>query len=465
MDFDPVFLSRIQFGWVVALHILLPAFTVGLACYIATLEGLYLGTRNPVYLNLSKFWLRIFAVSFGLGVVSGVVMPFQFGTNWSRFSDATANIIGPPLAYEGLTAFFLESGFLGVLLFGRKLVPAWTHFGAAVLVALGTFFSSFWILAVNSWMQTPTGYQVVDGRFLPTSWVDIIFNPSLPYRLTHTVNAFFITTAFVVIAVGAYHLRHGRYIEESRRMLSMTLWLVTVLVPLQIVLGDLHGVNTFEYQPAKVAAMEANWETQSRMPAVLFARPDEKAETNLYELSIPAIGSLYLTHSFDGVVKGLKDWPAEDRPPVAIVFFSFRAMVGIGLLMLALVIASLWLRWRGRLYEARGFHLLCIWASPLGFLAVVSGWITTEVGRQPWVVYGLMRTRDGVSPSLTGHDVLASLAAYIVLYVIVFGAGLIIMLRLMRAGPVSAEPTTEDPSLRSNRPLGAVTQSAREPAQ
>jgi cytochrome d ubiquinol oxidase subunit I len=247
-------------------------------------------------------------------------------------------------------------------------------------------------------------------------------------------------------------------------MLSMTLWLVTVLVPLQIVLGDLHGVNTFEHQPTKLAAMEANWETQRRMPAILFAWPDEKAEKNLYEIAIPAVGSLYLTHSVDGEVKGLKEWPPEDRPPVAIVFFSFRAMVGIGLLMLAVVIASLWLRWRERLYDSRAFHLVCVAASPLGFLAVVSGWITTEVGRQPWVVQGLMRTRDGISPSLTGNDVLASLIAYIIVYLIVFGAGLLIMLRLMRAGPATAEPE-EDPSLRSNRPLGAITRRAREAAQ
>jgi len=462
MDLDPVFLSRIQFAWVVAFHILMPAFTVGLAAYIAVLEGLHLWSGDRVYLRLSQYWLRIFAVSFGLGVVSGIVMPFQFGTNWSRFSDATANIVGPLLAYEGLTAFFLEAGFLGVLLFGRKLVPPWAHFGSAVLVAVGTFSSSFWILAVNSWMQTPQGHEIIDGRFFPADWAAIIFTPSFPYRLAHTVNAFFITTAFVVIGVAAYHLRRGRFEAESRRMLSMTLWLATVLVPLQIVIGDLHGLNTLAHQPAKIAAAEGNWETQRRMPAVLFAIPDEEAERNRWEIAIPALGSLYLTHSLDGEVKGLKDWPREDRPPVAPVFFGFRIMVGVGVLMLAVVAASLWLRRRGRLYDTPWFGMACILTAPLGFVAVIAGWVTTEVGRQPWVVYGLMRTRDAVTPSLTGLDVTLSLAVYVVAYVAVFGSGLVLLLRLIRQGPAGADPVAEEPALRSNRPMAAGAESVGE---
>src|SRR5712691_3311844 len=309
MKLDPLLLSRLQFAWVIAWHILLPAFTVGLASYIAVLAGLHLTTGRAVYLRLSNFWIRIFAVSFGMGVVSGVVMPFQFGTNWSRFSDATADVLAPLLAYEGLTAFFLEAAFLGVLLFGRQLVPRWAHFVAALMVAGGTLFSSFWILATNSWMQTPAGHQVVDGRFLPKDWLLIIFNPSFPYRLSHTVVAFYVTTGFVVVGVGAYYLRRGRFIEEGQRMVSMTLWLLTVLVPLQIFLGDRHGLNTLEYQPAKLAAIEALWETNSRVALNLFAIPDEKAETNRYELSIPDLGSLILTHDPNGIVRGLKDWP------------------------------------------------------------------------------------------------------------------------------------------------------------
>ena len=266
MMLDPVLLSRLQFFWVISFHILLPAFTVGLACYIAVLESLYLKTRDHTYFRVSVFWTKIFAVSFGLGVVSGIVMPFQFGTNWSRFSDAAANVIGPLMAYEGLTAFFLEASFLGVLLFGRKLVPPWAHCFAAAMVAVGTLFSSFWILALNSWMQTPAGYEIIDGRFHAVDWIAVIFNPSFPFRISHTVTAFLVTTGFVVVGVAAYYLRRERATAEARKMLSMTLWLLTFLVPLQIVIGDLHGLNTFHQQPAKLAAMEGHWETQSGAP-------------------------------------------------------------------------------------------------------------------------------------------------------------------------------------------------------
>ncbi|HZR68691.1 MAG TPA: cytochrome ubiquinol oxidase subunit I [Burkholderiales bacterium] len=458
MDLDPVLLSRLQFFWVVAFHILLPAFTVGLASYIAVLEGLHLVTGRAVFLSTSRYWTRIFAVSFGMGVVSGIVMPFQFGTNWSRYSDATANIVGPLMAYEGLTAFFLEAGFLGVLLFGRKLVPAWMHFFAALMVALGTLFSTFWILAANSWMQTPAGYTVADGRFFPQSWLEIIFNPSFPYRLAHNVVAFYITTAFVVIGAAAYLLRHGRAIEESRVMQKMGFGLLILLVPLQVLLGDQHGLNTLEHQPAKVAAIEAHWKTESHMPLVLFAWPDEQAEANRFEIAVPEAGSLILTHRRDGVVRGLKDFPREDRAPVAIPFFAFRAMVGIGLLMLAVVVCGAVLWARGRLHDERWFQSLCVACMPLGFVAVVSGWITTEVGRQPWVVYGLMRTRDAVSPSLTGTDVLISLALYALVYFVIFGAGLMFMARLVRAGPDGAAPAEARDLRRPARPLsGAET--------
>ncbi|MEA2783148.1 MAG: cytochrome bd ubiquinol oxidase subunit, partial [Rhodospirillaceae bacterium] len=343
MNLDPLLLSRLQFVWVVAWHILLPAFTVGLASYIAVLEGLHLATGREIYFRLSSFWIKMFAVSFGMGVVSGIVMPFQFGTNWSRFSDATANVLSPLLAYEGLTAFFLESAFLGVLLFGRKLVPRWAHFVAAFMVAAGTLFSTFWILATNSWMQTPAGYEIIDGRFFPKDWLQIIFNPSFPYRLAHTVVAFYVTTGFVVVGVAAYLIRRGRFVEEGRIMLSMTLWLLTVLVPLQILIGDQHGLNTLEHQPAKLAAIEARWETASGVPLTLFAIPDEAAEMNRYAIEIPDLGSLILTHDPNGTVRGLKDWPADQRPHVALPFFAFRIMVGLGLLMLALVAVSCWL--------------------------------------------------------------------------------------------------------------------------
>jgi cytochrome d ubiquinol oxidase subunit I len=456
MSLDPLLLSRLQFVWVVAWHILLPAFTVGLASYIAVLEGLHFATGREIYFRLSTFWIKIFAVSFGMGVVSGIVMPFQFGTNWSRFSDATANVISPLLAYEGLTAFFLESAFLGVLLFGRKLVPRWAHFVAALMVAAGTLFSAFWILATNSWMQTPAGYEMVGGLFYPKNWLDIIFSPSFPYRLSHTVVAFYITTGFVVIGVAAWYLLRRRFQEEARTMLPMTLWLLTFLVPLQLVLGDMHGLNTLQYQPAKLAAIESIWETERGAALNLFAIPDEKAETNRYAISIPVLGSLILAHDPDGTVRGLKEWPAADRPPVAIPFFGFRIMVGIGLLMLALIATSWWLRRQGRLFDERWFLWLCVLAAPLGFLAVLAGWATTEVGRQPWTVYGLLRTADSVSPSLTGFDVILSLIGYGIVYLIMFPFGLSLMARIVRNGPAEAALDEEDDMIESGRPLHPV---------
>jgi cytochrome bd ubiquinol oxidase subunit I len=454
MSLDPVLLSRLQFVWVIAWHILLPAFTVGLASYIAVLEGLHFATGREIYFRLSTFWIKIFAVSFGMGVVSGIVMPFQFGTNWSRFSDATATILSPLFAYEAIMAFFLESAFLGVLLFGRKLVPRWAHFVAALMVAVGTLLSAFWILAANSWMQTPAGYDTVDGRFFPNDWLLIVFSPSFPYRLAHTIVAFYITTGFVVVGVAAYYLRRGRFMDEARTMLSMTFWLLTVLVPLQIFLGDQHGLNTLEYQPAKLAAIEAHWNTHSRVELNLFAIPDDEAETNHYVLSVPVLGSLILTHDPNGTVRGLKDWQRGDRPPVAIPFFGFRIMVGIGLLMLLLIVASWWLRAQRGLFDTNWFLWSCMLASPLGFLAVLAGWATTEVGRQPWTVYGLLRTADSVSPSLSGFDVVLSLVGYGVVYLIIFPVGVALMARLVRNGP--AEPTIEEEPVEAGRPQRPV---------
>jgi cytochrome bd ubiquinol oxidase subunit I len=457
MELDPVFLSRLQFAFVIAFHILLPAFTVGLASYIVLLEGLHLVRRDALYLRLSVFWTRMFAVSFGMGVVSGIVMPFQFGTNWSRYADATSNVLGPLFAYEGLVAFFLEAGFLGILLFGRKRVPPSVHFFAALMVAAGTLFSAFWILAANSWMQTPVGHAVVDGRFVPADWSAVIFNPSFPYRLAHTVTGFYLTTAFAVLGVTAWHLKRGSHVAESRAVLGMTVPFIAIFVPIQIIAGDLHGINTLHHQPVKLAAMEGLWDTQARAPAVLFAIPDEAAERNHAEISIPALASVYLAHSPDAVIKGLKEAAPGDRPPVAPVFYAFRIMVGIGVLMLAMAAWGIWLRWRGRLYTTRAYQNACIAMLPAGFIAVLAGWTVTEVGRQPWVVHGLLRTRDAVSPSLTGADVLLSLALYIVVYLIVFGAGIFYMVRLARAGPPE-QLELREPRLRERpaRPLSGA---------
>lgn len=454
MELDPLFLSRLQFAWVIAWHILMPAFTVGLASYIALLEGLHFATGREIYFRISGFWIKIFSVAFGVGVVSGIVMPFQFGTNWSRYADATSNVLAPLFAYEGITAFFLEAAFLGVLLFGRKLVPPWAHFASAMMVALGTLFSSFWILAANSWMQTPAGYEVVDGRFFPTDWLQIIFNPSFPYRLAHTVVGFYVTTGFVVLGVAAWLIRRRDFAAEGRIMLSMTLWLLTVLVPLQIFLGDQHGLNTLEHQPAKLAAIEAHWNTGRRVPLILFALPDQKNETNHAVVEVPLLGSLILAHDIDGEIKGLKDFPATDRAPVAVTFFAFRVMVGIGTLMLLVVALSWWLRLRGRLYDSPLFLRACLVMAPLGFVAVLAGWTTTEVGRQPWTVYGVLRTADSVSPSLSGTDVLLSLLGYMAVYLIVFPAGAMLMLRLMRKGPAAAAAA---PPIESGRPSKPIT--------
>jgi cytochrome d ubiquinol oxidase subunit I len=453
---DPLLLSRIQFAFLVAFHFLLPAFTIGLASYIAVLEGLFLWTKREAYLRVSAFWIRIFAVSFGMGVVSGIVMPFQFGTNWSRYSELTAAIVGPLMGYEALSAFFLEAAFLGVLLFGRKLVPQWVHFGSAVIVAAGTLFSAFWIIAANSWMQTPAGFAIVDGRFVPTDWVKVIFNPSFPYRLIHTVVAVYLTTAFTVIGVAAWYLRHGRFVEESRLMIMMGILLASVLVPLQALLGDLHGVNTFEHQPQKLAAMEGIWESRAGQPAVIFALPDEELEKNHAEISIPKLASLYLTHDWDGHVKGLKDFPREDRPPVVLTFIAFRVMVGMWLIMLALTVWAWILRAKRQLYESSLFLRAANGSIPVGYVAVTAGWFTTEVGRQPWVVYGHLRTAEGVTPSLTGGDVAASLLVYIVVYAIVFGAGLYYLLRLVQRGMPDELPEPRADQ-RPARPLSAAT--------
>jgi cytochrome d ubiquinol oxidase subunit I len=453
MMLDPILLSRLQFVWVIGWHILMPAFTVGLASYIAVLEGVHFATGQEIYFRISTFWIKIFSVAFGIGVVSGVIMPFQFGTNWSRYSDATANVIAPLFAYEGITAFFLEASFLGVLQFGRKLVPPWAHFLAAMMVAFGTLLSSFWILSANSWMQTPVGYEIIDGRFFPKDWLQIVFNPSFHYRLAHTVVGFYVTTGFVVVGVAAYLIRNGSFDAEGRVMLSMTLWLLSVLLPLQIFLGDQQGLNTLEHQPAKLAAIEARWDTARRVPLTLFAIPDEAKETNHFSIEVPLLGSIILTHSVDGEIKGLKDWPPQERPPVAIPFFAFRIMVSIGVLMLGLLVASWWLRYKGRLFDKPWFLRACLCVAPLGFVAVLAGWTTTEVGRQPWTVYGLLRTADSVSPSLTGVDVLISLLGYIAVYLIIFPAGAFVVARIIRKGPAGADADSPVENGRPSRPI------------
>jgi cytochrome d ubiquinol oxidase subunit I len=457
MDLDPVLLARLQFAFSISFHILFPAFTIGLAAWLVVLEAVWLKSGSVVHGSLSRFWTRIFAVSFGMGVVSGIVMSFQFGTNWSTLSDRAGNVLGPLLSYEVLTAFFLEASFLGILLFGRDRVPRWLHFVAACAVALGTLISAFWILSANSWMQTPAGYELRDGTFYVTSWWGVVFNPSFPYRLAHMVTAAFLTTALVVAGVSAWHLLRAQAVPHARIGLSMALGLLAVLAPAQLILGDLHGLNTLEHQPAKVAAMEGHWETQAGAPLLLFALPDQEAATNRYAVGIPKLGSLILTHEAEGTVRGLKEWPPEDRPYVPIVFWSFRLMVGLGLLMLALAVLSLWLRRGGRIYETPWFLKLCIAMSPAGFVAILAGWVTTEVGRQPWVVYGLLRTVDAATPAVTAGAVATSLAAFVIVYGIIFPAGTLYMFRLIQAGPDLGPPEEAWPATGTpERPLSAA---------
>ena len=434
-------LSRIQFGFTVAFHILFPAFTIGLASWLAVVEWRWQMTGNKVYEEIYRMWVKIFAVTFGMGVVSGVVLAYQFGTNWSVFADKVGNMIGPMLAFEVLTAFFLEASFLGVMLFGMDRVSPRMHFAATLFVAFGTVLSAFWILSANSWMQTPQGYRIgANGLFYPTDWLQVIFNPSFPYRFFHMVVAAYLTTAFVVGGIGAFYLWRRRHVTQARVMFGMAMIMAIFVAPLQPFIGDQHGLNTLEYQPSKVSAIEGAWETGRGAPLRLFAWPDQAQGRNHYVLEIPKLSSLILTHSFDGEVKGLKAWPRKDWPPVAPVFFAFRMMVGIGILMALTGLIALILYFRKRLFDTRWFQLWCMAMTPAGFLAVVSGWIVTEVGRQPYVVFGLVRTADAASP-LAGSHVAASLAAFIVTYTFIFGAGTYYILHLIAKGP--GEPEEE----------------------
>jgi cytochrome d ubiquinol oxidase subunit I len=429
-------LARIQFAFTMSFHILFPAITIGMASYLVVLELCWLLSARQVFVDLYHFWLKIFAVVFGMGVVSGIVMAYQFGTNWSFFSEYAGAITGPLLAYEVLTAFFLEAGFLGVMLFGWHKVGPGLHFAATCLVALGTLISATWILGANSWMQTPQGYAIVDHRMVPADWVAIIFNPSFPYRLAHMAVGAFLSTALFVGASGAWHLLRGRDSAPVRKMLSMAMWLIVIVAPLQAVIGDFHGLNTLRHQPAKVAALEGHWENRGdeALPLLLFGLPDMEHERTRYALEVPHLGSVILTHSWRGQIAGLKAFPREDRPNSLILFWSFRAMVGLGFLMIGLGIWSLWLRRGGRLFTSRPLLRAALWMGPAGLLAVLAGWITTEVGRQPWVVYGVLRTADAVSP----HGALPlalTLALFVVSYLFVFGVGIAYVLRLVREGP------------------------------
>jgi len=412
---DTVLLSRLQFAFTLGYHILWPAFSIGIAGFLVFLNAAWVRTHRPVYLQLLTFWTHIFGLAFGMGVVTGVVISYELGTNWSGFAGATADVLGPLFSFEVLTAFFLEAGFIGIMLFGRGRVSDKLHLAASAIVATGTVISAFWILAANSWMQTPQGFEIVDGRFVVTDWLKVVFNPSFPYRFAHMVLASYVTGVFVVIGVSGFYLARRRHVEFASTAFSICLWMAIVLVPVQLVIGDMHGLNTREHQPVKLAAIEARWDTAREAPLNLVAWPDAAAERNDYAIEVPYLGSLILTHDLHGEIKGLKEVSVNRRPPVAVVFFAFRIMVGCGMAMLAIAVISAVLRKRGRLYSTTWFHIVCACATPLGFIAILAGWTVTEVGRQPYVVYGQLLTADAASP-VAPPAVAATLAGFFVIY-------------------------------------------------
>jgi cytochrome bd ubiquinol oxidase subunit I len=457
-------LSRIQFAFTVSFHIIFPALSIGLASFLAILEFAWLKSGKPYYQQLCRYWSKIFAVGFGMGVVSGVVMAYEFGTNWSGFSRFAGPITGPLLTYEVMTAFFLEAGFLGIALFGWHKVGKGAHFFATLMLALGTLISTFWILASNSWMQTPQGFTIENGHVVPQDWFDVIFNPSFPYRLAHMTLAAFIVAAWVVAATGGWHLRKGRRDEAVKTTFSMALWLLLVLTPIQALVGDQHGLNTRKYQPAKIAAIEGLWETEHGGTALnLVGLPDMETEQTRYALKIPHLGSLILTHSWDGEIQGLKDFPKEDRPYSPVLFWTFRAMAGLGILMIIVALAGLPLRRGGRLYESQLFQGITVLMGPTGLIALLAGWITTEMGRQPWVVYGYLRTANAVS-RLPAQTAGVSLLVLVMVYSLVFGTGIYYILKLIKEGPPLPEgplspqvaPLVREIEAGGRRPLAAV---------
>ena len=461
MNLSALDLSRLQFAFTISFHIIFPAMSIGLASFIAVLEAAWLTSGKPHYKELCVYWSKVFAIGFGMGVVSGVVMAYQFGTNWAGFSKFAGPITGPLLTYEVMTAFFLEAGFLGIMLFGWDRVGRKAHFGATLLVATGTLISTFWILASNSWMQTPQGFTVENGHVVPLDWMKIIFNPSFPYRLAHMAIAAFIVGALLVAATGAWHLLRGRRDPAVKTMFSMALWLLLVLAPIQALVGDQHGLNTRKYQPAKIAAIEGLWETEHGGTALnLIGFPDMQAEVTRYTIQIPHLGSLILTHSWDGEIRGLKEFPKEDRPNSSIIFWTFRVMAGLGMLMILLALIGLLLRRHGRVYENRLFQRVMVAMGPAGFVTLLAGWITTEAGRQPWVVYGVLRTAQAVSP-VTQQDVSVSLMIFVIVYCLVFCTGIYYILKLLRIGPAydDAGPrsaSAADANSSGRRPLAAV---------
>ena len=440
---DPVILSRIQFAFTIGFHIIFPAFTIGLASFLVVISALRIKTKQPIYEEIYNLWVKIFALSFGMGVVSGIVLSYQFGTNWSEFSHKVGNVVGPVIGYEVLTAFYLEASFLGIMLFGRKRVSPTMHFIATCIVAAGTLLSAFWILSAASWMQTPAGYSIgSDGVFVPENWLEILFNPSFPWRFIHMVLACYLTTAFVIGGTSAWYLLKHKHVKHAKIMFIMSMMMALVVAPLQIFFGDQHGLNTLKHQPIKVAAMEGAWDTETHAPFRIFAIPNQSKMKNNYSIKIPYASSLVLTHSLSGEVKGLKDWPKAEHPNVPLVFYSFRVMIAIGLLMAFVGVVALILFFKNKLFTTPWFLRLCIVLTPSGFIALLAGWVVTEAGRQPYLVYGLLKTADLVSP-VPAHHILLSLISFVIVYFFVFSMGTYYMFNLVRKGPSALDENLE----------------------
>lgn len=464
MHLDAILLARLQFAFTIAWHIIFPSFSIGLASYLAVLEGLWLLTKREVFRTLYLFWMKIFAISFGMGVVSGVVMSYEFGTNWSRFSARAAPVIGPLLGYEVLSAFFLEASFLGVMLLGWKKVGPGLHFAATCIVAVGTLISAFWITSANSWMQHPVAYAIdVQGRFIATDWWQVVFSPTFPLRFTHMVLAAFLSTALAVGGASAWTLLHKPGQPESKIALRMAVGMCLLVAPLQLLVGDAAGKLVGEVQPAKLAAIEAFWDTKAHQAFNVVAWPDRQAQGNRFAVSIPELGSLITHGRADAVVPGLKGFAPKDQPPVAVVFYAFRIMVGLGVLMILQGLWGAYLWARGKLAGTKPFLWLATAMGPAGFVAVVAGWTTAEVGRQPYTVYGVMRTADSTSP-VGAASISVSLLTFMVVYAVVFCVGALYILRLVAAGPkvIADEPPPPVPRMPGTA-LGAApdTEDAR----
>jgi cytochrome d ubiquinol oxidase subunit I len=444
MTFDPAILARIQFAFTVTFHIIFPTLSIGLALFLAIVEGLWLRTRDPIYLTIYRFWLTIFAMGFGVGVVTGIVLSFEFGLGFAKFGQLAGPVIGPMIGLEVLTSFFLEAGFLGIMLFGMGRVGEKLHFFATCMVTLGTFLSAAWILSANSWMQTPAGVAWDGGRLVVTDWLKVIVNPSWPYRLPHMLAAAYLTGSFVVSGIAAWYLLKGRHTAFAKRTLSMGLGFATILITTQVFLGDLLYGVMLKNQPAKMQAAEGFWEAQSEptAPYKWIIVPDQANQRNTFEIATPYLGSIWLTHSLHGRVEGLSNTPVEKQPNMGFVFHGFRAMYATAILMFAVCAVSLWLRLRGRLYETRWFLKTLVWMTPAGLVATIGGWYTAEIGRQPYVIYGILKTVDAVSP-VPAEVLLTTLVSFICIYTIFFTGFLVLTLKIIGRGPIETDHSKE----------------------